>query len=1066
MHTPSFKEDHISQIPALQMLAKLGYEYLTRDETLLLRYNKLNNVILDDVLVEQLKKINRINFKGREYPFSESNILDAVNALKDFPLIDGLIRTNEKVYDLLTLGKSFEQNIEGDRKSFTLKYIDWENIQNNVFHVTEEFEVQRTGSAATYRPDIVLFVNGIPLVVVECKRPDIKNPLEEAVSQHLRNQQDDGIQNLFVYSQLLLSLSENDAKYATTGTRSEFWASWKEQFKSSEDKIKHETGLAGIKNKPLPANVKMKLFSSRFKYVHQYFDELEKEELILSEQDRLIFNICRPERLLDLIYKFVVYDTGLKKIARYQQYFAVKDSMDKVLVKDKGKRTGGVIWHTQGSGKSITMVMLAKSVALDNSIRNPRIVLVTDRIDLDEQLFKTFISCGKNVIQAKSGRHLMKLINDDTKDIITSVIDKFDAALNIRDFKNESSEIFVLVDESHRSQYGIANVKMMKVLPNACFIGFTGTPIMKKDKNTMVKFGGLIGTPYTIDMAVEDKSVVPLLYEGRHVVQKVEKAPIDNYFDMVCENLSDAEKTDLKKKFSTADHLNEAEQKIYRTAWDISLHFKNEWQGTGFKGQLATSSKNAALKFKEYLDEIGLVKSEILISPPDTREGYDDIDNPPGDKVVMFWKNMMKRFGNESVYNKQLINAFKNNDEPEIIIVVDKLLTGFDAPRNVVLYIAKNLKDHTLLQAIARVNRLYEGKDFGYVLDYYGILGNLDSALSNYTALSEFDEDDLKDTLTDISAEIEKLPQLHSQLWDLFKSIRRSTDVEKFQSLLADNALREQFYSRLSLFSRTLKISLSALSFHKNTPDVRINEFKNDAKFFLALRATVQKRYSDKIDYGQYEKQIQRLIDTHIKSDEIIKITETVNIFEKEKFREEVEKMEGTAAKADMIATRTAKSIAEKMDEDPAFYSKFSKLLEEVIEEFRQKRISDAEYLNRVKDIMNSVLNRTGDDVPDVLKGRDVAKAFFGVCSEVLDNYSSDKPKISGVCADMGIAIDDIIRNNIVVDWHSNVNAQNQMRQEIDDFLYSLKDNYNFDLPVEEYDTIIEKSLEIAKHRY
>lgn len=1063
--TPSFKEDHVSQIPALQMLIKLGFNYLSPVEALKLRYEKLSNVILDDILIEQLRKINRINYKNKEYLFSESNILDAVNALKDFPLTDGLIRTNEKVYDLLTLGKSFEQNIEGDRKSFSLKFIDWENISNNVFHVTEEFEVQRIGSNSTYRPDIILFVNGIPLVVVECKRPDIKNPLEEAISQHIRNQQDDGIQNLFIYSQILLSLSENEAKYATTGTKSEFWAKWKEQFKTKEEEFKFEEGLKIFRNQPLNNEVNNKLFSSRFKYVKNYFNDFEKEELTVSEQDELLYYLCNPERMLDLIYKFIVYDTGLKKITRYQQYFAVKNTLNKIRVKEQGKRIGGVIWHTQGSGKSITMVMLAKSIALDKSIKNPRIILVTDRIDLDDQIYRTFQSCGKEVSQAKSGRHLMKLINDVTEDIITTLIDKFEAVLNIREFNNESSEIFVLVDESHRSQYGIANVKMQKVLPNACFIGFTGTPITKKDKNTLIKFGGLIDNPYTIDKAVDDKAVVPLLYEGRHVIQNVEEKPIDNYFEMVCEPLTVYQKADLKKKYSSADHLNEAEQKIYRIAWDISMHFKNEWQGTGFKGQLATSSKNAALRYKEYLDEIGLVDSEVLISAPDQREGYEDIYKPPTD-VQLFWKNMMARFGNESVYNKQLINAFKNDEKPEIIIVVDKLLTGFDAPRNVVLYIAKNLKEHTLLQAIARVNRIYEGKDFGYIIDYYGILGNLDEALTSYAELSDFEEEDLINTMISINKEVEKLPQLHSQLWDIFKSIRKSEDVEKFQKLLSDNELRDKFYSRLSEFSRVLKIALSTVSFNCDTPEENIKIYKDDAKFFLSLRATVQQRYSDKIDYKQYEAQIQRLINTHIKSDEIIKITDPVNIFEKEKFQTEVEKMVGSAAKADMIATRTAKSISEKIDEDPVFYKKFSKMLEEVIEEFRLKRISDAEYLNKVKEIMNSVVNRTGDDLPEILKGRDVAKAFYGISLESIEKYVNQEFDPSKISAELGVEIDNIIQRNIVVDWHSNVIVQNKMRQEIDDYLFSLKDIHSIDLPIEEHDIIIEKSIEIAKHRY
>lgn len=1060
---PSYKEDHISQIPALQFLIKLGYKYITPDETCRLRFNKNSNVLLEEILTEQLKKLNKINYKEKEYLFSENNIQSAVEALKNFPLKDGLIITNSKVYDLLSLGKSFEQIIDGDRKSYNIKYIDWENWENNVFHVCEEFEIQRGEDEKTYRPDIVLFVNGIPLVVIECKRPDLKDSLDEAISQSIRNQREDGIQKLFIYSQLLLALSTNEAKYATTGTSKEFWATWKEQFENNSEEVNFHKLLSGIKNAPLDAGTKKDLYSSRYRYVAEYFEQLESNKIFVNEQERLLYSLCRPERLLELIYKFIVYDAGEKKIARYQQYFTVKNLIQRIHVKEHGKRKGGVVWHTQGSGKSITMVMLAKSIALDNTIRNPRIMLVTDRIDLDEQIYRTFKSCGKELVQAKSGKHLANLINDNTREIITTLIDKFESAVKIKDFHNESSEIFVLVDEAHRSQYGFGNIKMMKVLPNACFIGFTGTPLTKKNKNTINRFGGLVQPTYTIDKAVEDKAVVPLLYEGRHAVQAVDEKPIDTYFDLVCKTLTEQQKTDLKKKFASADHLNESDQKIYRIAWDISMHFKTEWQGTQFKGQLATSSKLAAMKYKKYFDEIGLISSEVLISPPDEREGYEDIHEETDDKIIQFWKSMMQKYGNEKNYNEQIINSFKYDERPEIIIVVDKLLTGFDAPRNTVLYIAKNLREHSLLQAIARVNRLYEGKDFGYVIDYYGILGNLDEALTNYSALAEFDETDLKDTLISVNEEIQKLPQLHSQLWDIFKTIKNKKDGEAYEQLLSDDEKRDEFYKRISDFAKVLKIALSTYSFVEKTSDDEIKIYREDAKWFLNLRASVQKRYSDKVEYKQYESQIQRLIDTHITSTEILKITDPVNIFETEKFQEEVEKTIGTAAKADMIATRTQKAISEKMEEDPVFYKRFSVMLEEVIEQFRQKRINDIQYLAKVKEIKEFILNRTGDGIPEVLKDRDVAKAFYGISNEILKNTGIESEQIAAEC---GIMIDDIIKENLVVDWDSNEGIKNKIRQEIDDYLFNLKDEYDLNLTVADQDLIIEKSIEVAKHRY
>ncbi|MEQ8173233.1 MAG: HsdR family type I site-specific deoxyribonuclease, partial [Candidatus Eremiobacterota bacterium] len=591
-------------------------------------------------------------------------------------------------------------------------------------------------------------------------------------------------------------------------------------------------------------------------------------------------------------------------------------------INKEGKRQGGVIWHTQGSGKSLTMVMMAKALSLESSISDPRIILVTDRVDIDDQIYKTFHQCGKDPVQATSGEDLVTKIKEK-KEIITTIVDKFETAGKKRKFKDTSNNIFVLVDESHRSHYGVANATMEKVLPNACYIGFTGTPLMKKDKNTAIKFGGIIDT-YTIDRAVQDKAVVPLLYEGRHVVQEVNQTSIDSWFEKISKNLTEKQKTDLKRKFSTADQLNEAEQKIARAAYDISEHFKNTWKDTPFKGQLTAPSKIAALKYKKYLDDFGEVSSEILISGPDTREGHEDVFEETKSEVQIFWKNMMNKYGNEKNYNKQVINSFKNDDCPEVIIVVDKLLTGFDAPRNVVLYITRNLRDHKLLQAIARVNRLYENKEFGYIIDYYGLLGNLDKALADYTSLEDFDNEDIEGLLKNITEEINTLPQKHSDLREIFKEIKNKSDEEAYEQLLSDEELRDNFYERLTDYAKTLSIAMSSSKYLEETPDDKINNYKKDLQFFLSLRKSVKKRYSDEIDYRDYEPKIRKLIDTYIPSDEVLQVTEPINIFESEKFQAQVEECKTIASQADTIAYRTEKTIEEKLEEDPVFYTRFS----------------------------------------------------------------------------------------------------------------------------------------------
>lgn len=1070
MEAPSFIEDHISQIPALQFLQNLGYIYLSPAEVDEQR-GKNSKVILEKVLEQQLHRLNRFEFKGTQYPFSHNNIYKAIQALQDFSLKDGLITTNEKVYDLLTLGKSMEENIQGDLKSFTLKYIDWANPLNNVFHVTEEFSVERVGTVETYRPDIVFFVNGIPFGVIECKSPkshspEGNKPIEQAILQQVRNQYlDNGIPQLYIYSQILLSLSMNAAKYGTTGSRMEFWSDWKEQTENEEAKTEYQRTLFALKNKTLTDAQKDKLFSSRFKYVRQYFDDLERAQVQVTEQDELLYDLCRPERLIEIIYKFVVYDEGHKKLPRYQQYFGVKKTLQRVKVVENGKRKGGVIWHTQGSGKSLTMVMLAKCLALEPGIDNPKIILVTDRVDLDDQIYKTFFNCGKEVTQAKTGKELVDLLTDSKDHIVTTVINKFDTVVKSGKAIENNRDIFILVDESHRTQYGKANVNMQSIFKLGCYIAFTGTPLMKKDKNTAQRFGGIIDK-YTIDQAVKDKAVVPLLYEGRQVLQEVNKNPIDTFFNKVSEPLTTYQKAELKKKFANAEHLNEAEQRIYMCTWDISEHYKNNWKGTGFKGQVACGSKLGAIRYKEFFDQIGYVTTEVIISPPDNREGSDSPYDEPNDKVVKFWNALMKQYGSEKEYNKQVINGFKHGDNPEIIIVVDKLLTGFDAPRNTILYLDKHLKEHGLLQAIARVNRVFEGKDFGYIIDYYGNLGNLDEALTTYSNLSEFDEDDLLGTLTDVTEEIKKLPERHTQLWDLFKTIENKKDAEAFERLLKPKDIRDRFYERLSLFARTFKMALSTVEFNEKTPKETIARYTEDAKFFLGLRVSVKERYSDGIDYRKYEKQIQKLIDTHVASDEVIKITELVDIFDKDAFEKEVEKHSSPAARADLIASRTAKTINEKMAEDPAFYKKFSKMLEEVIEEYSARRLSDAEYLKKVTEIMNAVRERKDDDTPEKLQNNDSAKAFYGIANDSMKDIGRDVKQMQKIAVETGLHIDAIIRKNKVVDWKMKADIINKMKQDIDDYLCEVRDKSGLEISFDVIDEIIEKSIEVAKHRY
>jgi len=1056
-------EKHLSQIPALQLLISLGFEYLTPAEALRERQDRTSNVLLENILRSQLKKTNHIHHKGIEYLFSEENIQSAVQKLKNIKY-NGLLKTNEAIYDLITLGTAMEQTIEGDSKSFTLNYVDWRNPGRNTFHATVEYSVERSRSTETARPDIVLFVNGIPFCVIECKAPQIE--LERAVSQSIRNQHDDYIPKLFIYTQLVLALNKNSAKYATTGTAAKFWGVWKEpRLDSSELEFEK---LQKIVNKPLNKEIISKISATL-----DVKPALLEENRLVTAQDKSIYALCRPKRLLELAWKFTVFDGGIKKVARYQQYFVIQSTLNRVKHFDTtGKRKGGVIWHTQGSGKSLTMVMLARNLVLDPEIINPRIVLVTDRDDLDRQLGNTFTACGLEANRATSGRNLLELVTEKQPGIITTLIHKFDKTYAIKKYQNDSPDIFILVDESHRTQFGSFSARMRQMFPNACYLGFTGTPLLKKEKNSFTKFGELVEPHYSITQAVEDGAVVPLLYEGRHVEMTQNKKAVDLWFERHTKGLTKKQQADLKRKYARAEMLNKANQVIYMRAFDISEHFRANWQGTGFKAQLVAPNKVSALKYNSYLDEIGTVNSEVVISPPDMREGYQETDDEPTDEVVKFWQKMMTRYGSEEEYTKQLINQFKHGSDPEILIVVDKLLTGFDAPRNTVLYLCRVLREHTLLQAIARVNRLCEGKEFGFIVDYASVLGELDKALTMYSAFEGFDESDLVGTLTSINSEIEKLPERYSDLWDLFKTVKHSYDEEAYEVLLADDEIREDFYSRFSEFSKNLAIALSSDKFLSDADEKTLSRYKADLRKFQTLKASVKLRYAEAIDYRDYEPKIRKLLDIHIRADEVIQLNKPVNIFDDKMFNQVKEEQgvyqtkKTTASKADTIAHATKKVITEKMDEDPAFYEKFSKLIQQTIEDFRAKRISDLDYLNKVVEIRNKVVYKVHDDVPNKLSGLDDAIAYYGVLKPFLAKHDLNEVDLGAIAADTAIAIHNIFEKHKKVQFWDDEDSQKQTVNEIDDYFYDeLKTEKGVELSLNQMDEIIEKVMQVAKHR-
>ncbi len=1054
---PDFKEFSSSHVPALMLLEQLGYEYIPPSKAVAMRGGRKSMPVLLDVLDAQLRKMNSIAFRGEVHEFSDANIKRAIQEVAQVQF-GSLINTSEQIYDLLTLGKSLEQTIDGSVKSHSLKYIDWEQPKNNVYHVCDEFEFERRHSTKVRTPDIVLFVNGIPFAIVECKRPDLKDGLKQGISQHLRNQRVEEVPELYVYGQILMSVCQNGAKYATTGTDMKFWSVWKEEEGTEQREL-----LDALVNKPLAEDQRQRLLAERSDQHATILKGLfEAGHRLPSEQDRSLHAMLRPERLLQLVYGFIAYDNKTKKISRYQQFFAVQATLDRVTAaRGDSRRRGGVIWHTTGSGKSLTMVMLAKALVLDSRIRNPKVVIVTDRVDLDDQISKTFRACGKDVHQARTGEHLMRLISANKASIITTIIDKFETVANKRT-RDEDRNIFVLVDESHRGQYGQSHAKMRVVFPNACYIGFTGTPLLKKEKSTADKFGGFLHK-YTMNQAVKDKAVVPLRYEGRMSELSGDEDALDRWFERITEGLTAVQKGDLKSKFKRVEQLFTADSRIAEITYDIVQHFKQFCKGTGKKAQFAVASRELALAYMKCFEEIGEVSVAVVMSAPDSREGNTSVDESKTPAVQAFWNDMMARYGNEKGYLNGVISAFLHDHDPEILIVIDKLLTGFDAPLNSVLYLDKNLKEHNILQAIARINRLWDGKDYGLVVDYRGIFGALTDAIDTYAALEKegFDRDDVEGSIIDVSKEIEQLKARHANVWEIFKEIENKADLEAMQLALEPEDVRERFYEVLRLFANTLQLALSNARFHEDTSKKTILRYKIDLKDFLNLRNAVKQRFGESVDYSAYEKQLKNMVNKYIGAEAVKEVVAPVDIFAVEAFEQQLELLEGDAAKADHIAARVKKTITEKMEEDPTFYKRLSEIIQEAISGHRAKRLSDTEYLTKMRLLLDEVQDGERTGVPESLKGMDDAIAYYGLLDEVLDGHISESSQL----AQIAIHVDQAIGSKRIRDWSTNIDIVNAMTNEVEDVLFDAQKSLGVTIPLDVVDSAIDRIIHVAKRR-
>jgi type I restriction enzyme, R subunit len=1013
----NFDETKQSQLQLVELLINMGYEYIPAEQVMKQRGGDKTKFILRDIALESLNRINSYSHKGQNFKFGTQNVVKAVDELENTPMI-GLIDTSREIYNMIrsnSTSRTLKEYVGGKYGEFDFKFIDYTDVSNNHFGVTVEYMAE---GKAGIRCDVVLFVNGLPLVIIENKKSAVE--IKQAIDQLCRYQSSDYCPRLFCFSQLVIATNKTQWQYGTTGTGAKFFSPWKEK---DTDMQVIDSYLNQLIAKPISPQIYDVLLKDLNGATGGHNQMLER---MISEQDRGAYYLLRHERLLDLVQNHILYDGGTKKISRYQQYFAIHKIMARVEQTENGKRAGGLVWHTQGSGKSLTMVTFVKALIENPKILNPRIIIVTDRKDLDKQIKDTFVACKlkKEVQMATSGSDLIKMIQHKSNKVITTLVHKFESAKkNSKDFVDPDPNIFVLVDEAHRTQGGMANLEMGRLLPNACFIGFTGTPLMKTDKASINKFGGYIDK-YTIDDALADGVVLPLIYEGRYVAMAQDKAQIDRQVERM--NLNQ-EQNKIMQRETSQKVIKSNPSRIREIAYDVSQHFITNLQGTGLKGQLVAPSKYAAVLFQKYFKEMGEIETALVISDTIYSQDEDDIQKK---EVEGFLKEIKDKYQSIESYEKEVIASFvKQDDGIEIIIVVDKLLTGFDAPRNTALYLAKDLKDHNLLQAIARVNRLFDNpsspKHSGFIIDYSQNARNLKSAMELF---GNYDNADIQNALIDVKDKISELETSYSDVVERFKKIKNKTDDQEYLELLDLEDERKLFYNDLNRFIKVFGECMSFRDFGTNFENVDV--YKQELKKLLNIRKTISLKYADNKDFLEYKTTLLRILSENIKAEEVELLTKPININDSEAFSKAIDSLHSNKSKAEAISAQLEKVITEKVETDPGFYGKFSIKIEEILQRMNDSRLSDLETLNELKILQDKILSKTDDTQPIEIKQNQGASLFYRNFEKVELAFNSDQG------ATIAIGINNIFQENTTIDWHKNTEKKRIIKNKIDDYLY------------------------------
>jgi len=922
------------ELPALAQLKRQGWQYVNSES--LTPESGERSRYMDVVLIQRLEKaIKRLN------PWISEENLRKVSREVTHPNFATLMEVNQHIHGLLTQYLSVEQDLGNGRKGQTVKLIDFDRPLDNDFLCTSQFKVE--GPNQNIIPDIVCFVNGLPLAVIECKSPYITSPIGEGINQlrryaNLRQPMDlEGAEKLFWYNQLMVSTCRDDARVGTISSGAQHYAAWKDAYPLTDADL-----LASAENDPKPHN--------GFQAVSQDNPGYQVGSVVTPQQ-RLLAGMFTPKNFLDIIQNFVLYGPVegklIKKVARYQQFRAVNKVIERLKRGKTRKEKSGVIWHTQGSGKSLTMVMLAVKMRRDEELQKYKLVFITDRSQLDTQLSNTFRDAqGETVLNAESVASLKDLLQKDSSDLVTAMVQKFQDAEAEGGFAdlNPSDRIIVLADEAHRTQFGNLAMTIDAALPNAPKIGFTGTPLLKTQKMSQA-FGGYIDQ-YKINQAVEDGATVRLLYEGRKANVDVAGESLDSLFDAYFKDYSDEQKTEIKRKYGVEKAVREAPARVRRVCMDLLEHYRSHIQPDGFKAMIVVGSRHAATVYKKTLDELDAPPSEVIISGNHNDYGY----------IAKY---------TDKAQQKAAIEAFKtsftdNPQSPAFLIVKDMLLTGFDAPICQVMYIDRKLQDHTLMQAIARVNRTYPGKEAGFIVDYYGLSKHLTEALELFSS------DDVEGNIHQLKDEIPKLKAAHTRTAQFFSHID-SDDVDDYVLALKDEEIRAQFDVAFKRFAKQMNVVL---------PDKAAMPFAKDLKFWGKVNHGARQKFHDKqLELGEeVGAKVRQLVDEHIFSTGVDPKIPPVDLMAAN-FKEHVQGIQSAESRASEIESAIKDHINVNLDQDPEYYKSLSLRLRDIIEK------TDGEWDQQLELLMDLVDNievnhkKAAED----LGLSDTEYAFYGI---------------------------------------------------------------------------------------